>query len=90
MRGVGDKNRPESDDTPPTRFSVLDLSECCIQLEHMLPEHFMQTDSDSIDNTDRQKTSAARETFDAVSFYGYDFIFYNNIFPFKIWSIIYF
>ena len=30
----------------------------------------MQTDSDSIDNTDRQKTSAARETFDAVSFYG--------------------
>ena len=50
----------------------------------------MQTDSDSIDNTDRQKTSAARETFDAVSFYGYDFIFYNNIFPFKIWWIIYF
>ena len=50
----------------------------------------MQTDSDSIDNTDRQKTSAARETFDAVSFYGYNFILYNDIFPFKIWSIIYF
>ena len=35
VRGVGEKNRPESDDTPPTRFSVLDLSECCIQLEHL-------------------------------------------------------
>ena len=36
VRGVGDyKNRPESDDTPPTRFSVLDLAECCIQLEHL-------------------------------------------------------
>ena len=52
MRVVGDKNRPESDDTA-TRFSVLDLSECCIVVSSlnilMLPEHFMQTDSDSIE-----------------------------------------
>ena len=31
---VWNKNRSESDDTP-TRFSVLDLSECCIQHEHL-------------------------------------------------------
>jgi hypothetical protein len=42
----------------------------------------MQTDSDSIDNTDRLKTSAAIETFVEVLFYGCDLILYNNIFSF--------